>query len=134
MQRRRSGVQSINRRRTGIGSVCPGGALDGSSGRTAKATSTSLPADPTANEALPRGRAFTISVRDSTDTVMMEGPMPERHGDNAAGDWYIDTKCIDCSAARTVAPGLIVSRGGQSVFGRQPETPEEVMMAWRARL
>ena len=48
--------------------------------------------------------------------------MPERHGDNAPGDWYIDTKCIDCSAARTVAPGLIVSRGGQSVFGRQPET------------
>jgi glyoxylase-like metal-dependent hydrolase (beta-lactamase superfamily II) len=60
--------------------------------------------------------------------------MSERHGDNAPGDWYIDTKCIDCSAARTVAPGLIVSRGGQSVFGRQPETPEEVMMAWRARL
>jgi glyoxylase-like metal-dependent hydrolase (beta-lactamase superfamily II) len=60
--------------------------------------------------------------------------MPERHAENAPGDWYIDTKCIDCSAARTVASGLIVSRGGQSVFARQPETPGEYMMAWRARL
>jgi len=60
--------------------------------------------------------------------------MPKRHADNAPGDWYIDTDCMDCSAARTVAPGLIVSRGGQSVFAKQPETPEELMMAWRARL
>jgi glyoxylase-like metal-dependent hydrolase (beta-lactamase superfamily II) len=59
--------------------------------------------------------------------------MSERHADNAPGDWYIDTRCIDCSAARTAAPGLIVARGGQSVFARQPETPEEQMMAWRAR-
>jgi glyoxylase-like metal-dependent hydrolase (beta-lactamase superfamily II) len=60
--------------------------------------------------------------------------MPDRHPDNAPGPWYIDTKCIDCSAARTVAPGLIVERGGQSVFARQPETPDELRMAWRARL
>jgi glyoxylase-like metal-dependent hydrolase (beta-lactamase superfamily II) len=43
-------------------------------------------------------------------------------------------RCSDCSAARTVAPGLIVARNGQSVFARQPETPEEIRMAWRARL
>jgi glyoxylase-like metal-dependent hydrolase (beta-lactamase superfamily II) len=60
--------------------------------------------------------------------------MPERHAKNAPGEWYIDTRCIDCSAARTAAPGLIVARDGQSVFARQPETPEEQMMAWRARL
>jgi glyoxylase-like metal-dependent hydrolase (beta-lactamase superfamily II) len=60
--------------------------------------------------------------------------MPKRHPDNAPGDWYIDRECMDCSAARSVAPDLIVSRGGQSVFARQPTTPEEVMMAWRARL
>jgi glyoxylase-like metal-dependent hydrolase (beta-lactamase superfamily II) len=60
--------------------------------------------------------------------------MPKRHADNASGDWYIDTACMDCSAARTVAPGLIVSRGGQSVFARQPKTAEELAMAWRARL
>jgi glyoxylase-like metal-dependent hydrolase (beta-lactamase superfamily II) len=60
--------------------------------------------------------------------------MPKRHPDNAPGRWYIDTRCTDCSAARTVAPGLIVERGGQSVFARQPETEDELRMAWRARL
>jgi hypothetical protein len=38
--------------------------------------------------------------------------MPDRHAQNAAGDWYIDTRCMDCSGARTAAPGLIVRRGG----------------------
>jgi glyoxylase-like metal-dependent hydrolase (beta-lactamase superfamily II) len=60
--------------------------------------------------------------------------MTERAPGNAPGSWYVDTRCIDCSAARTVAPGLIVRRGGQSVFARQPGTPEELMIAWRARL
>jgi hypothetical protein len=58
----------------------------------------------------------------------------ERHVLDAPGEWYVDTDCIDCSAARTVAPGLIVEGGGQSVFARQPEAEEELMMAWRARL
>lgn len=44
--------------------------------------------------------------------------MPERHPGNAAGNWYVDRNCIDCSAARTVAPDLIVSPSGQSVFAR----------------
>jgi len=60
--------------------------------------------------------------------------MSERHPLNAPGDWYTDRRCTDCSAARTVAPGLIVEKGGQSVFARQPKTKSEVMMAWRARL
>jgi len=60
--------------------------------------------------------------------------MIERHPANAPGDWYIDTRCTDCTAARSVAPGLIVEKDGQSVFARQPETPEELRMAWRARL
>ena len=60
--------------------------------------------------------------------------MSERHPLNATGEWYVDRRCTDCSAARTVAPGLIVEKGGQSVFARQPKTKSEVMMAWRARL
>lgn len=60
--------------------------------------------------------------------------MRERHPKNAPGDWFIDTNCIDCSAARTVAPGLIVAAGGQCVFARQPETAADKIMAWRARL
>src|SRR5687768_13030688 len=60
--------------------------------------------------------------------------MPKRHPENAPGDWYVDDACIDCAAARNVAPGLIVQRDGQSVFARQPQTDEELRMAWRARL
>jgi glyoxylase-like metal-dependent hydrolase (beta-lactamase superfamily II) len=60
--------------------------------------------------------------------------MVKAHPANAAGNWYIDTRCTDCSAARTVAPGLIVERDGQSVFAHQPQTPEEIRLAWRARL
>jgi glyoxylase-like metal-dependent hydrolase (beta-lactamase superfamily II) len=60
--------------------------------------------------------------------------MAKRHDANAAGDWFVDTSCIDCAAAREAAPGLIVARDGQSVFARQPHTEEELRMAWRARL
>ncbi len=60
--------------------------------------------------------------------------MVTRHRANAEGDWYVGTNCIDCTAARTVAPGLIVAKGGQSVFARQPRTPAELKMAWRARV
>src|SRR5947209_5120309 len=58
----------------------------------------------------------------------------KRHKGNAPGNWYVDTSCTDCSAAQTVAPGLIVEHAGQSVFARQPKTEDELRMAWRARL
>src|SRR5262245_38440951 len=60
--------------------------------------------------------------------------MPKPHPQHAPGHWYIDLRCTDCSAARTAAQGLSVERDGQSVFARQPNTPDELMMAWRARL
>jgi glyoxylase-like metal-dependent hydrolase (beta-lactamase superfamily II) len=60
--------------------------------------------------------------------------MRARHAANASGDWYVDTDCINCKAAQTVAPGLIVERDGQSVFDHQPANEEERMLAWRARL
>jgi len=56
------------------------------------------------------------------------------HRANASGDWFVDTECIDCGASCNVAPGLIVRSGGQSVFARQPATPEEETAAWRAAL
>jgi glyoxylase-like metal-dependent hydrolase (beta-lactamase superfamily II) len=60
--------------------------------------------------------------------------MRKPHPENAPGNWYVDTSCTNCSAAQTVAPGLIVERDGQSVFARQPQTDEELLQAWRARL
>jgi glyoxylase-like metal-dependent hydrolase (beta-lactamase superfamily II) len=58
----------------------------------------------------------------------------ERNPASAPGDWFIDTRCIDCAASREVAPGLIVHRQGKSVFARQPATEEEETAAWRAVL
>jgi glyoxylase-like metal-dependent hydrolase (beta-lactamase superfamily II) len=58
----------------------------------------------------------------------------QRNSTSAQGDWYIDTRCIDCAASREVAPGLIVHREGKSVFARQPATEDEERAAWRASL
>jgi glyoxylase-like metal-dependent hydrolase (beta-lactamase superfamily II) len=60
--------------------------------------------------------------------------MRSRHPQNAPGDWYVDTSCTNCGAAQTIAPGLIVERGGQSVFTCQPQTSDELRQAWRARI
>ena len=59
---------------------------------------------------------------------------PIRNPDSAAGDWYVDTACIDCGASRHVAPNLIIERNGKSVFAKQPNTQEERLAAWRAVL
>ena len=56
----------------------------------------------------------------------------DRNPASAPGDWYIDHHCIDCTASREVAPGLIIHRQGKSVFARQPANAEEELAAWRA--
>ncbi len=64
----------------------------------------------------------------------MARPM-DRNELSAPGDWYVDTNCINCDAARHVAPGLVgTDDDGKSVFLRQPETPEDLDAAWRALL
>jgi ferredoxin len=59
-----------------------------------------------------------------------------RHPAGIDGPWFVDDRCIDCDAARQVAPGLIARNPGDgvSVFTRQPQTDDEVTMAWRAVL
>src|SRR6266568_4445885 len=44
----------------------------------------------------------------------------------------VNSRCINCMATRTMAPGLLEERGGRSVFVRQPVTDDEVVAAWRA--
>lgn len=46
--------------------------------------------------------------------------------------WRVNSRCINCIAARTMAPDFIKEADGQSVFVRQPETPDEELAAWRA--
>jgi glyoxylase-like metal-dependent hydrolase (beta-lactamase superfamily II) len=57
-----------------------------------------------------------------------------RHPENADGPWFVDDSCFNCDASRQCAPGLLAERGDQSIFIRQPSTPEEVLAATRAML
>ena len=54
-----------------------------------------------------------------------------RHDDNAAGDWFVDTRCIDCGTCRDIAPALFGTAAGCSVVVRQPATAESGA-AWLA--
>ena len=48
-----------------------------------------------------------------------------RHPANAAGDWFVDERCIDCGTCRELAPVLFADIGPQSVVSRQPASPAE---------
>jgi glyoxylase-like metal-dependent hydrolase (beta-lactamase superfamily II)/ferredoxin len=54
-----------------------------------------------------------------------------RHAANAAGDWFVDTRCIDCGTCREIAPELFGAVWGGSVVARQP-TAVEGDAAWLA--
>jgi glyoxylase-like metal-dependent hydrolase (beta-lactamase superfamily II)/ferredoxin len=47
-----------------------------------------------------------------------------RNRDNAAGDWFVDTRCIDCGTCREIAPALFAASAGCSVVARQPSAAE----------
>ena len=54
-----------------------------------------------------------------------------RHPANVAGDWFVDTRCIDCGTCRDIAPGLFEDAGGYSVVSAQP-TDDEDATPWLA--
>ena len=52
---------------------------------------------------------------------------------NAPGSWFVDTRCIKCDAARNWAPDFIdMDAKGLSYVSRQPSSPEEEAVLWRA--
>lgn len=54
---------------------------------------------------------------------------------NIDGEWYVDTRCIDCDVSRHHAPGLIeADPDGLSIVIRQPANPDEELLMWRAAL
>jgi glyoxylase-like metal-dependent hydrolase (beta-lactamase superfamily II) len=53
---------------------------------------------------------------------------------NAPGEWFVDTRCIDCDTCRQVAPAVFADRRGLSVVAAQPSTPDVETSAWRASL
>jgi len=56
-----------------------------------------------------------------------------RHEANAKGDWFVDTRCIDCGTCRDIAPALFGDVGWTSVVIAQPGTDERAVRdAWLA--
>ena len=59
--------------------------------------------------------------------------LPElRLAENAAGDFFVDSTCIDCDLCRQIAPETFSDIGDHSVVHRQPETPEQEFAALKA--
>ena len=56
-----------------------------------------------------------------------------RHPDNAAGEWYVDQRCIDCGTCRELAPELFGVTRDQSIVVRQPRADDpDLTDAWLA--
>src|SRR5713226_5824608 len=51
---------------------------------------------------------------------------------NVAGDFFVDSTCIDCDACRQIAPTVFHDIGDQSAVFHQPETDEELLAAQKA--
>lgn len=51
--------------------------------------------------------------------------LQRRYPDNAPGDFYVDTTCIDCDACRRIAPAVFGAAEDHSVVQRQPGTASE---------
>lgn len=59
--------------------------------------------------------------------------LPElRLVENVAGDFYVDSTCIDCDLCRQIAPETFSDTGNQSAVHRQPQTSEEEFAALKA--
>jgi glyoxylase-like metal-dependent hydrolase (beta-lactamase superfamily II)/ferredoxin len=57
--------------------------------------------------------------------------LTDRLPDNAHGEFYVDSSCIDCAVCRGVAPGSFrrSERAGASFVARQPMSPAETLRA-----
>lgn len=53
---------------------------------------------------------------------------------NVAGDFYVDSTCIDCAACRWIAPASFAAEAEVSVVAKQPESPHEIRRAEMAIL
>jgi glyoxylase-like metal-dependent hydrolase (beta-lactamase superfamily II)/ferredoxin len=56
----------------------------------------------------------------------------KRLPENVAGDFYVDSSCIDCDACRQIAPATFSDHGDQSSVYHQPETDDEIKLALMA--
>jgi glyoxylase-like metal-dependent hydrolase (beta-lactamase superfamily II)/ferredoxin len=56
----------------------------------------------------------------------------KRRPENVAGDFFVDSTCIDCDQCRQIAPASFTQAGDQSAVLRQPATPGETRAALEA--
>ncbi len=57
-----------------------------------------------------------------------------RRPENAAGDFFVDTTCIDCDTCRWMAPSVFARRGPMSAVAHQPQGASERRAALHALL
>jgi glyoxylase-like metal-dependent hydrolase (beta-lactamase superfamily II)/ferredoxin len=50
---------------------------------------------------------------------------------NVDGDWFVDTRCIDCGTCREIAPALFAEHRGASIVQHQPRDGDD-LGAWLA--
>ncbi|HSP14119.1 MAG TPA: MBL fold metallo-hydrolase [Thermoanaerobaculia bacterium] len=55
-----------------------------------------------------------------------------RVAENVAGDFFVDSTCIDCDACRQIAPSVFSDVGSQSAVVHQPESDDEMLAAQKA--
>jgi glyoxylase-like metal-dependent hydrolase (beta-lactamase superfamily II)/ferredoxin len=55
-----------------------------------------------------------------------------RRAENVAGDFFVDSTCIDCDLCRQIAPDIFASAGEQSAVLRQPVDDRERFAALKA--
>ena len=55
-----------------------------------------------------------------------------RLAENVAGDFFVDSSCIDCDLCRQIAPDTFSQAGDQSAVHHQPRTSDEVFAALKA--
>ena len=58
----------------------------------------------------------------------------KRVAENAPGDFFVDSTCIDCDACRQIAPAVFAAARDHSFVRLQPTTPEERKRAMHALL
>src|SRR5579884_1131819 len=56
----------------------------------------------------------------------------KRLAENVAGEFYVDSSCIDCDACRQIAPATFRDHGDQSSVYQQPRNPGELHRALMA--
>lgn len=58
----------------------------------------------------------------------------ERRAENVAGDFYVDSTCIDCDTCRWMTPQVFSREAGQSAVYHQPATDQERLQSLQALL